>query len=1101
MADAVRDGDVRPADPEDTIDAADPTAEQVPVRVRPPIEVIAATRDYPQLSTVDRQHYVIAGEIAKGGMGRVLEARDLRLGRAVAIKELLPKNRDAARRFEREARITARLQHPAIIHVYEAGVWPGGEPFYAMPKVAGRSLDKVVAERTTLAERLSLLPNVIAVADALAYAHNENVIHRDLKPANVLVGEFGETVVIDWGLAKDLGAPSDPKESLQLRLRATAEETVSGSVVGTPAYMPPEQARGDAVDQRADVYALGALLYKVLAGDPPYKGDTSKEVLELVKTRPPTPIQELVPDAPPDLIAIVGKAMARDPDDRYITASALAQDLKRFETGQLVGAHHYTVGQLARRWLRRHRVAVGVASAALVAMVILGVISVRQIVEQRRIAEIQRAKAQQGRTQLLEEHGRAELLASHWGSALAYFAGALEDGKTGGARGYMIADARRPFEAEDAHLDIGKGNVNVAVSSDGSHVLTGGNGDIAMWSPKLARLHSFGAHGTTRIVAYDPSGQRVVAAGDDGIARVWNIDGTLVAELHAGGPINAAAFTRDGATLITAGEDAAVWSWDLRSPGTGKSMECHSGPVVSVEVSPDDTMAVTASADQTACIFDLRNGLLERQLHGHRARINAATWSRDGAYVITASDDGTARVWSRTTGKLVVAPLVHAAAAPVEVVLATANHRLITAGADRNVYIWALPATEPIDVTPPPARLIKGPLGGHSGTIITGALSDDEQMLVTGGFDGLAKVWDLQTGGIIQTFEHADVVTATHFISNQLLVTGSRDGTVRVWKVGGAKDRYPLESEIHAVAVASDHSVATGTDDSRVTLLRGNERTVLDGHLGRVYAVAFTADARRLVSGGDDATIVWDVHEGARPSKLASLAIPPPTRGLAIDGDDLVVLTGDTVEVWSLAHKTRTRVLEPNAKDLEAIAVSPRDHRIAAVGRHGQLMLWDASGARVMEDHGGTPYRTVAFSPDGESLVAAGPEAAHVWRLAHGTLGLRFPLTDPTGFVRTAVFSDDGSRVITAGDDGRAHIWDADKGKPLASRDHREKPINAIAVDHDTLWIAGQDGTLGGWDIGVDTSSASQLLDFMREKHILEHLDEDDVVRRGGAMR
>ena len=107
---------------------------------------------------------------------------------------------------------------------------------------------------------------MIAVADALAYAHSENVIHRDLKPANVLVGEFGETVVIDWGLAKDLGAPGDPKESLQLRLRATAEETVSGSVVGTPAYMPPEQARGEAVDERADVYALGALLYHVLAG-------------------------------------------------------------------------------------------------------------------------------------------------------------------------------------------------------------------------------------------------------------------------------------------------------------------------------------------------------------------------------------------------------------------------------------------------------------------------------------------------------------------------------------------------------------------------------------------------------------------------------------------------------------------------------------------------------------------------------------------------------------------------------------------------------------------------------------------------------------------
>src|SRR5688500_6344167 len=257
MGDAVRDGDVH-ADPEETIDAAGPRPEPGAASTLP-VEVVAATRDYQELLSVDRRHYVITRELARGGIGRVFEARGLRLGRQVASNELLPKNRDAARRFEREARITARLQHPAIIRVYEAGMWPGGEPFYVMPVVAGRSLDKVVAERTTLDQRLGLLPNVIAVADALAYAHNANVIHRDLKPANVLVGAFGETVVIDWGLAKDLGQPIDPTESLALRIRPLPGDTNVGAIVGTPAYMPPEQASGASVDQRADVYSLGAL--------------------------------------------------------------------------------------------------------------------------------------------------------------------------------------------------------------------------------------------------------------------------------------------------------------------------------------------------------------------------------------------------------------------------------------------------------------------------------------------------------------------------------------------------------------------------------------------------------------------------------------------------------------------------------------------------------------------------------------------------------------------------------------------------------------------------------------------------------------------------
>ena len=160
--------------------------------------------DYQDLRVVDPKHYVVGREIARGGMGRIMFARDRRLGRSVAIKELLLESGELRARFEREARITAKLQHPAIVNLLEAGTWPNGEPFYVMKLVTGESLEKVIAERPTLDTRLALLPNVIAAVDALAYAHNMRVIHRDLKPANVLVGEFGETVVIDWGMAKDL---------------------------------------------------------------------------------------------------------------------------------------------------------------------------------------------------------------------------------------------------------------------------------------------------------------------------------------------------------------------------------------------------------------------------------------------------------------------------------------------------------------------------------------------------------------------------------------------------------------------------------------------------------------------------------------------------------------------------------------------------------------------------------------------------------------------------------------------------------------------------------------------------------------------------------
>ncbi len=350
--------------------------------------------DFGTLQPVDPSNYVLGEEIARGGMGRIFKARDRRLGRPVAIKELLVASGELHVRFEREARITAMLQHPSIVNILEAGQWPSGEPFYAMKLVSGESLDHVVAARPQLTERLALLPNVIAVVDALAYAHSMRVIHRDLKPANVLVGSFGETVVIDWGLAKDLADGSNHADLDLGPMRAGPGQTMVGSVMGTPSYMPLEQARGELVDERADVYALGAILYHVLAGVPPYVGSRAKDVLEAVIAGPPQSIEARAPGIPSDLITIVNKAMARGAADRYPTAQELADDLKKFQTGQLVGAHRYSQWQLLQRWLRRHRTPVTVGAIGVVLLVASAVISVQRVNDQRHVAEKNRDEAE-----------------------------------------------------------------------------------------------------------------------------------------------------------------------------------------------------------------------------------------------------------------------------------------------------------------------------------------------------------------------------------------------------------------------------------------------------------------------------------------------------------------------------------------------------------------------------------------------------------------------------------------------------------------------------------------------------------------------------------
>ena len=359
-----------------------------------------------ELPTVEPTIFEGSRTLATGGMGKISRAFDRRLGREVAIKEMLSIHHRS--RFEREAAITARLQHPAIVPIYEAATWPDGSVFYTMRLVSGGTLAEALQRATTLEQRLALLPHVIAVADAIAYAHSRRIVHRDLKPQNVLVGEFGETVVIDWGLAKELDGDDDPVEPA---VEGGADLTKAGTILGTPCFMPPEQANGDELDERADVFAVGALLYNLIAGVPPYwdRSQDSNELVEAVRTHPPTPIAELAPRAPADLRAIVEHAMARDPADRYRNAGAMAAELRRFQAGQLLASRDYRIRDLLARWVRRHRAIVTVVGLAALVLVAVAVVAIIKITRADQKAE---TAFERGQRKLCE--AESPRLASPW---------------------------------------------------------------------------------------------------------------------------------------------------------------------------------------------------------------------------------------------------------------------------------------------------------------------------------------------------------------------------------------------------------------------------------------------------------------------------------------------------------------------------------------------------------------------------------------------------------------------------------------------------------------------------------------------------------------
>jgi serine/threonine protein kinase len=316
----------------------------------------AETRPEPD-TTEARGHFTLLQEYARGGMSRIWVARDNDLNREVAIKELrteIGPNSGVYRLFLREAQITAQLQHPNIIPVYGLGHRSQNEtPFLIMPLVRGSSLQAAIAEHHRGAPRGAaphrLLTVFVTVCHTLDYAHRHGVIHRDPKSANVLLGQYGEVLVIDWGLAKLLGSQDD-LPAVGVTALAAGEGTRTGSVVGTLAYMAPEQALGltQAIDARTDVYVLGAVLFEILTGQVPHAGQAVPDVLERVRKGPTPRARSLNPAVPPALDAVCAKAMARAQADRYPSAAELGRDVERWLAGEAVSVY-------AEPWFRRLR--------------------------------------------------------------------------------------------------------------------------------------------------------------------------------------------------------------------------------------------------------------------------------------------------------------------------------------------------------------------------------------------------------------------------------------------------------------------------------------------------------------------------------------------------------------------------------------------------------------------------------------------------------------------------------------------------------------------------------------------------------------------------
>lgn len=1033
------------------------------------------------LPIIDPGVYEWGPTIGRGGMGRVVAARDRRLGRRVAIKELLFDHMRP--RFENEARITARLQHPSIVHVHEAGRWPTGEPFYAMKLVEGKTLADEIRARAEFSARAELLPHVISVVGAIAYAHEQGVVHRDLKPSNIVVGSFGETVVIDWGLATEAanGTTTDASERVS---DAQAGEpyrqdghtdTLAGA--GTLQYMPLEQAQGATPDPNFDVYALGATLYHVIAGQAPYGHGNSADLLASIAAGPPTELATLASDAPADLLAIVAKAMHRNPAERYTDATELADDLARYQSGQLVGAHDYSLWTLLSRFVARHRAAMAMVAMLLVITGTMAAISVREIIGARDLAVARHAA-------MLEERGRQELLDGRDMRALPFLQAAYEHGPTDSRR-VLLGQAMSSVDAHvstlpsflpvDAVALSPMGDRLVTADSDGMVTIAPAN-ETGPWDDGAVHFGFGSLPGHTAAlteIAWSADGQFVATSGIDNVVNVWNpaTQELRYRLLDHGQAVRGVAFSADSATLVTWGDDGTVRRWQadtgaplsvLTIPDDRRIVAVDVGGLRVLTVAPERAVEVEVwtsqnSADKPAYALDISGLKLAtfspdgRLLAVHtatdtsvwavdeaadsparllglpddRTPLTAMRFSPDSATLLTGDETGRVARWHARRGVGLevwdghvepVTSLAFASGAPFAV----------SGSGDGSTRVWHLDRGDAPFIVPASA-----PVTGESLSGARAVMTVDESATI--------RRVDTRTGEILAEFAghrcEDDWCEKTRALSSvvvsrsgELMVSAGPDETTRVWNVASGQLLHSRAQFVLSAIFSPAGEQVASVHDREVAVWSartGADVATLTGHQDRVTSAHFSPDGSRLVTTSRDGTIrLWDPMTGRELQVLRGHSGSVEHAAVSVDG--LVATAGldHTVRLWNIDTGESVHALQGHMGRIEQLRFDDRGALIASVGEDGSARIWTTADGRPVGTFkdGHAASVALAFAPDGQILVTGGSDGiVRVWSVQSGLLLVRLP--PRSGEIRSLAFTRDGQSVIATGTDGIALVW------------------------------------------------------------------------------
>jgi WD40 repeat protein len=1041
----------------------------------------AATPDgRPPHGTPSVPGYDVLKELGRGGMGVVHLAWQAGLNRLVALKMIRagasPSSAELAR-FRTEAEAAARLEHPNIVRVYEVGTHDAC-PYFSLEYVAGGSLAASLRGAPWPARPAADLLEVLA--RAMQYAHQRGVVHRDLTPNNVLLqapglqpGDFGTPKITDFGLARLLVGGSG--------------HTQTGDIFGTPSYMAPEQASGRGKDAgpATDVYALGAILYELLTGRPPFRGETAYDTLLQVNAGDPVPPTHLQPTLPRDLETICLHCLRKEPTKRYASAQDLADDLRRFLDGTPIQARPVGLGERGLKWARRRPAAATLL--ALSALVLLGGIPLvsgqwyqtqraweaerrqREATDEalRREAE-QRLQFQSLSARLVRDQGLRLCEQGDVGRGLLSLAHALEmapdqDEDLRRALRTNLAAAVERIHPLRALLSNESNVLAVAWSRDGSIIATGGH-------DRQARLWD-AVTGTCRHILEHDDSVRALALSADGhilltaTARHVNLwDTTTDQPIAAAGlaqeaDVLALALSADGTRVLTGTRGGAVRLWDS---ATGELLRKLDGPTLAVRIvafSPDGKRLLAAGDDSAGFLWSATGDLLGPLKHERSDRkIGDAAFSPDGKTVLTGSYDGTARLWDTATAqphRVVDAetgaplPVVLRHPGPISAVaFSPDSKRVVIAGADQSARVWTLtgqPRGQPLR---------------HDGGVAAVAFSPDGKTLLSGGWDQAARLWDAATGDPLGSLlPHPSEVTRVTFLRDgRIGLTFSRDRAVRLWQMP-ARPAEPLRHEHRVAAVAF-------SPDGRLALTASSDRTVQlwDALTGRphrdplphphfVLAAAFAPDGRTIVTGCEDRRArLWDVATGKCLKE--DFVHPDRVRAVAVSPDGKRLLTGcenGRVYLWDLATgESLPAGAAHHDRAVYAVAFSPDGNTFLTGSEDMTARLWDAAtgGPRASPLVYLGTVRSVAYSRDGQILLTGSDDrTARLWRAATGE-PFETPLVHPSSVLAVAFGAGD-LLLATGCQDEAARLWDRASGHPIGLAFRHPRPVRAVAFRPD----------------------------------------------------